>query len=440
LIFKKLLFLFLLLTVSANARYVIENEFKEKVYVRTYGNSSNEAIILVHGMGNEASSLFEEVIENLRDNYYVLTFDLPGFGKSTKSNQLYSMKRYVKFIHNLKNKYIHKKYHLLGHSMGGAISLKYAADYQNEIKSLIIVDAAGVLTKQSFSQAIIKSNVNNILGDTAKKYGVDVALSKIPSFLEEFIPIDMGKVINNSKAREYLFKSNATAISALSLVDQDYSNVIKKIKLNTRIIWGEDDPIATLKTGYALHKLIKHSKLSIIAHSKHVPFVDSYDKFIKLLKDHLNNPHYKLPSKPIYLKRKSIIWENVSNRTISGDISYLELINCHNITIKDAKIKEFQIFQSRVSIINSKLNPNYTAFIVNSIVDTIASSINNNRPIEVHDSTMEFVAVDFKSRSHIFKNLNPLISSKVQISLSNSNGNSLHGEYKLLRNSTKLYK
>jgi len=437
---KRILLIILIVTLSLNAKYIVEEEFKDKVYVRTYGDIKNEAIIFVHGMGNEASSLFEEVIEDLRDDYYILTFDLPGFGKSTKSNQLYSMDRYVKFIHNIKKKFINKKYHLFGHSMGAAISLKYASIYQDEIKSLIIVDAAGILTKQSFSQAIIKSNVNNMLGDRAKKYRIDVAISKIPSVLEELIPIDMGKVINNSKAREYLFKSNATAISALSLVDQDYSNVIKKIKLNTRIIWGKDDPIATIKTAYALHKLIKHSKLSIIDDSKHVPFVDNFDKFMRILKEHLRHPYYDIPKQPSYKKRKSIIWENVNGRTISGDINYLELNNCQNITIKDAKIKEFQIFQSRVKVINSKLQPSYISYFINSIIEVVASEVNNKYPIEVYNSTMEFVAVDFKSRTYIFKNLNPLISSKIQISLSNKNGNSLHGEYHLRKNSFKLYK
>ena len=437
---KKILLIILLCTISLNARYVIEDEFKEKVYVRTYGDSSNDTIILVHGMGDEASSLYEEVIEELRDDYFVLTFDLPGFGKSTKSNQLYSMKRYVKFIHNIKNKYIHKKYHLLGHSMGGAISLKYANEYKDEIKSLIIVDAAGVLTKQSFSQAIIKSNVTGILGSKAKEYGLDVALAKIPSFLEEFIPIDMGKVITNSKVREYLFKSNPTAISALSLVDQDFSNVIKNIKLNTRIIWGEDDPIATVKTGYALHKLIKHSKLSILRNSKHVPFVDNFDEFMINLRDHLENPYYPIAIKQRYKKRKNIIWENVSNRTISGDIDYVELINCKNITIKNAKIKNFGIFESRVNIIHSELNPQNTSYIVNSICENTASKINNKKPIEIYNSTLEFIAVDFNSKNKIFKNLNPQKSNKIQISLSNKYNKTVHGEYKLEKNGTKLYK
>jgi len=437
---KIILLIILVISISLKASYIIEDEFKEKVYIRTYGNSSHEPIILVHGMGNEASSLYEDVIDNLKDDYFVLTFDLPGFGKSTKSNQLYSMNRYVKFIHNVKNKYIHKKYHLLGHSMGGAISLKYASTYQNEIKSLIIVDAAGILTKQSFAQAIIKNNINNILGDNAKKYRLDVAISKIPSFLEELIPIDMGKIIKNSKAREYIFKSNPSVISALSLVDQDYSSVIKKITLNTRIIWGKDDSIATIKTAYALNKLITHSKLNIIDDSKHIPFIDNYDEFMKILKDHLKYPYYKIQPKPIYSKRKSIIWENVNNRTISGDINYLELNNCQNITIKNARIKEFQIFQSRVKLINSEFKPSYISYFVNSIIEMISSSINNKYPIEVYNSDMEFVAVDFKSRTYIFKNLNPLLSTKIQISLSNKNGNSLHAEYHLRKNSSKLYK
>ena len=161
----KFFFIFsILFSISLNALFIKEKEFNEKIYLRTYGNPNNEAIVFVHGLGNEASTIWDETIESLRDDYYIVTFDLPGFGKSTKSNQLYSIDRYVIFVDNIVNTYIDKPFHLVGHSMGGAISLKYASIYQDKLKTLALIDVAGVLTKTSYTKFLTDSKIKDFFG------------------------------------------------------------------------------------------------------------------------------------------------------------------------------------------------------------------------------------------------------------------------------------
>jgi len=438
---KLILVVAFLVNISLNALYLKEDEFNEKTYVRTYGNVNNEAIIFVHGMGDEASTTWDETIEALRDDYYIVTFDLPGFGKSTKSNQLYSMERYVKFIHNIANKYIDKKYHLVGHSMGGAISLKYAYTYQDELQSLVLIDVAGVLSKQAFSQFLIKNGVSSFFGTSLKDLGIDVAIAKIPKALESIIPFDVTKLISSSKAREFIFQSNPTAISAMSLVNEDFSYIPQNIYLNTRIIWGEDDNIAPLRTGYILNKRIENSKLNIIKDSKHVPIVDSFEIYISYIKEHLKDPSYSRVTKTNLTKeKKDMILEDVNGRIISGNIDELELINCKNIILKDANINKFTITNSRVTIMNSNFNIKEISYIIDSNVEITASNINLLYPIEVLNSDLDLAGVDFISEEEIFKNLNTNNKQNVIFSLSKNNSELLHGEYQITKDSSVLNK
>ena len=441
---KKIMLIILILGVYLNALYIKEDEFNEKVYVRTYGKPTNDAIIFVHGMGDEASTTWDETIESLRDDYYILTFDLPGFGKSTKSNQLYSMKRYVKFIHNIKNKFIDKKYHLIGHSMGGAISLKYAHTYQRELKSLVLVDAAGILSKQAFSQFMIKNGMTSFFGASVKDLNLDVAIAKIPAVIESFIPINIETLINSSSVRKHLLQSNPTAVSALSLVKEDFSGIPEDIYLNTRIIWGEDDNIAPLRTGYVLNKLIRHSRLNIIKGAKHVPIVDSFTEYISYIKEHLKYPYYNKSIKRNNInntnKKRYIILEDVNGRVLSGDIEDLELVNCKNITIKNANIKKFTIINSRVNILHSDIDISKVSYIIDSTIDMTVSSIKNTLPIEIYSSNIDFAGVNILSQEDTFLNLNTMFDQKFIFSLSSSRTTSLHGMYKIKKSDSHMYK
>jgi len=437
----KYILVFTLFIINLNALYLVENEFNEKVYVRTYGKPINDAIIFVHGMGDEASTTWDETIESLRDDYYILTFDLPGFGKSTKSNQLYSIKRYVKFIHNIKNKFIHKKYHLIGHSMGGAISLKYAYTYQNELKSLVLIDAAGILSKQAFSQFMIKNGITDFFGTSVKDLNLDVAIAKIPGVIESFIPLNIESFIESPTIRKNLLQSNPTAISALSLVKEDFSGIPENIYLNTRIIWGEDDNIAPLRTGYVLNKLIKNSKLNIIKDAKHVPIVDSFNTYISYIKDHLKKPYYrKIVNKKVVVRKKNIILEDVNGKIISGDIEDLELVNCKNIMIKDANINKFTIINSRVNILHTNFNIKEASYIIDSTIDMTAGSIKNSVPIEIYKSNIDFAGIDIISLKETFLNQNLLFPQKFIFSLSTLNDIKLHGVYKIKKKDSYLYK
>ena len=77
-------------------------------------------LVFVHGfMGG--SEQWEKQFDELSKEYELITIDLPGFGINNQLpaiNSIYSFSKWV--IAELKKKNI-KKYHLLGHSMGGMI-------------------------------------------------------------------------------------------------------------------------------------------------------------------------------------------------------------------------------------------------------------------------------------------------------------------------------
>ena len=57
----------------------------------------------------------------------------------------------------------------------------------------------------------------------------------------------------------------------LNLINLNLTEVLRKIKVPTLVIWGQDDKITPLSDGKLIHQLIKNSKLKIIDNAKHSP-------------------------------------------------------------------------------------------------------------------------------------------------------------------------
>ena len=99
--------------------YLNEPIFKASVFVTTMGDETKPALVLVHGLGDEASAIWQNSLEAFVKEYFVIILDLPGFGESSKSNELYSPENYAKSLHFIMQQILNRPFHLLGHSMGG---------------------------------------------------------------------------------------------------------------------------------------------------------------------------------------------------------------------------------------------------------------------------------------------------------------------------------
>ena len=84
------------------------------------------AVVLLHGFG-EDSTIFNHQIDLLKDVCLLIVPDLPGSGLSDFNEQLDSIDAFATCIHALLQNHNIDKCIMLGHSMGGYITLAFAA-------------------------------------------------------------------------------------------------------------------------------------------------------------------------------------------------------------------------------------------------------------------------------------------------------------------------
>ena len=100
-------------------------------------------IVLIHGMTLSSYSYYKTVDMLLQNGFRVILIDLPGHGDSIvpPKSFSFSIENLSFTIFSLIQKLYIKKFHIVGHSMGGIISLYIASIYSKYIKKVVLIDA-----------------------------------------------------------------------------------------------------------------------------------------------------------------------------------------------------------------------------------------------------------------------------------------------------------
>ena len=381
-------------------KYVKEPVFDASVYIYESGDRSKESVIFVHGLGDDASKIWSKLIPVLEKKYHVITFDLPGFGRSQKDNKLYSPKNYARFVKWVADKYADGKIYIIGHSMGGAISLYFTWMYPETVRRLVLVDAAGILHRAAFTKNIAKVEIKEIkdLPNPLDlfNYLIKTTIEKVD---DKVMPRDISLVLENDLLRKKVLGGEPQKIASMALIQTDFCEQAYNIKAPVSIIWGGIDPIAPLRTGKMLSFIIPGTTLNVMQGLGHSPMIDDPDKFSRLVSDVLKNDAEDknqgameavtstVSSGPsTFEKRKDII--------ISGNYESIRLIDCKNVVIADANTGRIEIRNSWVGLENVHIKSNDTGLtLIDSVISVTGAVITADTAISTSNGKIDLAGV-----------------------------------------------
>ena len=112
-----------------------------RLHYYDYGTAGKPPMLCIHG-GAANGHWFDFIAPGLVDDHHVIALDLRGHGDSAAVEPpSYTYADYAadmdKFVHAMDL----RDFVLMGHSMGGTVSLLYAATYPGRAKSLIVIDS-----------------------------------------------------------------------------------------------------------------------------------------------------------------------------------------------------------------------------------------------------------------------------------------------------------
>lgn len=115
-----------------------------KLHFWDWGQDGKPSLILVHG-GLDHGRNWDWVARALRDDFHVYALDLRGHGNSAWApGALYSLAEHVLDLSALVDIIADFPIYLVGHSLGGVISLIYSGVYPDRVKKAISIEGVGL--------------------------------------------------------------------------------------------------------------------------------------------------------------------------------------------------------------------------------------------------------------------------------------------------------
>ena len=109
----------------------------------TKRGSGDTTVLLIHGFGGDLDNwLFNA--DALAEGATVYALDLPGHGQSTKKVDEPTVAGLAKAVLSFMDTVKIDKAHLVGHSMGGAVSMEVARQAKGRVKSVTLISSAGL--------------------------------------------------------------------------------------------------------------------------------------------------------------------------------------------------------------------------------------------------------------------------------------------------------
>ncbi len=260
------------------------------------GRDNKEVVIFIHGLASYMPA-WKKNVPVLEKYFRCIPIDLPGYGKSSKGNYPVSMDFYADKIIEFLDKLGLKRVILVGHSMGGQISIFTALKYPDRISKLILASPAGFETFNEFESQILKNftTVNLLMNNPLEQLRQKVLMNfyKMPKDAEFMIEDRIA--LKNTKEFKLYCLSVVKSLNAM--LDQPVFDNLKLIKQPTLVLFGEND---FLIPNRELHKNlttklvadsgigeINNSKLVMISECGHFLQFEKSDEFNKAVKEFL---------------------------------------------------------------------------------------------------------------------------------------------------------
>lgn len=230
-------------------------------------------IIFLHGWRSEAA-VWHNTIHQLTHalpskTYSMYAIDLPGFGKSEIPQHPFTLRDYAnivkEFITRIRNPKSEIRSLIIGHSFGGRIAVKLAAEHPKFIQKLILVGCGGAR------------------GQSAKRKAFS-ACAKIvkPFFTPRFMHPLRKKIYQALGAEDYVATPELKE-TYLNIINEPLEPLFPRITTQTVIIWGDKDKEAPREYGEKMHRSIRGSRFTVISNAGHFCFLDQPEEFIKII-------------------------------------------------------------------------------------------------------------------------------------------------------------
>lgn len=261
--------------------------FKE-IKVRYSDQGKGRAIVFLHGF-MENMEMWKDFSSQLSKSYRVICIDLPGFGETPVIGYIHTMEQMATCVKAVMDSLRLRRYILVGHSMGGYVSLAFAELFHDNVSGLCLFH----------STAAADSEEKKVSRDKA----IEVVKRKPHQYIQLFFePLFAPQNVEKFKNEIEQFQLRASTLTPAAIV-----NALEGMKARKNMEWMlgmTDIPVGFIigKLDFAIpfeqvvkqSTLAKHSKMLLLENVGHMGFLEAKDETLLFVRQFARSVFRKL--------------------------------------------------------------------------------------------------------------------------------------------------
>jgi pimeloyl-ACP methyl ester carboxylesterase len=249
-------------------------------------------VILLHGwLGSWG--LWQETMEYLGHYYRTYALDFWGFGESGKKRDTYAVQDFVSLVNQFMEQLGILQAPLVGHSMGGTVSLSVALQYPEKVSKVVVVGSPMVGSSLSillklFGRSPIAFIVYHNLWAFKLSYRLLAPFySSDPNWVHM-----MDRDLSRTTLESFLF-------SIASLRKTDLRPNLHKLSIPVMGMYGDKDIVVHPKQWQPMQAGITNARIERFPKSGHFIMLDEPAKFMNILRNFLDDESSLLKTSPV---------------------------------------------------------------------------------------------------------------------------------------------
>jgi pimeloyl-ACP methyl ester carboxylesterase len=265
------------------------------VHAYVAGPQEAKALVLVHGLGDEADT-WRHVIPPLARTHRVVALDLPGFGRSDKPDRAYSLPLLQGSLIELMDALGIDRATLVGNSLGALISHLAALEAPSRVDSLVLVDGGLMPVRQIINAAMtllllprvgewfytrLRKDPQAAYDSLQPNYA---DLNALPAEDRDFLFQRVNERVWSDGQRRAFFSVLRSARSWLGQNQRELLLRLERLDLPTLVVWGEEDRVIPLRSGRSLLDRQPAARLITIPGAGHLPHQERPTAFLEAIR------------------------------------------------------------------------------------------------------------------------------------------------------------
>jgi len=258
---------------QAEARWMTDedrmvNAAGETWRVRESGPEGAPAVVLIHGFSHSLESL-EPLADALEADHRVIRFDLPGHALTgPREDAAYSVEATVGQVSALLDRIAPERFSLGGHSLGGLVAWRYAAEHGDAVNRLILIAPGGYPNLGVGDEPAPVPQQVRLYLTAAPMAGVQAATAALYA--------DPSRITQAQLERVHaMMRIGGVGPALVERIEQftlpDPNPALRGIDIPTLIVWGQRDAMISPEHGPRFAAAMPDARLVLIEDAGHMP-------------------------------------------------------------------------------------------------------------------------------------------------------------------------